>query len=186
MHGCPLETSFETAGSNLQRRALFSLGDLAEREPMTSVLRVMLNCWTALGGPKRIPREEEFLDDRIAPLFNKGHVSLIDVSDPNPWNFVILKHSSHRIPQLGKRLENTRVSDYPCPMSARALMTEYFLARQYGEPLYHEIEQVIFGYARHYTRLLLPLAGAEGSISTIFVARRCLKPPFRLDPPERG
>ena len=182
MYGCPLETSFETAGANLQRRALFSLNDFAEREPMTSMLRVALNCWTALGGPERVPRKDAFLDDRIAPLYDHGNVSLIDVSDPNPWNFVIVRHSPHRIPQLGKALENTRVSDYPCPMSARALMTEYFLARQYGEPLYHEIEQVIFGYARHYTRLLLPLAGDDGSIDTVFVACRCLKAPHRIEP----
>jgi hypothetical protein len=81
---------------------------------------------------------------------------------------------------LGSELSNTRVSQYPCMMHAKALMSEYFMARERATPLYHEIEQLIFGISRHYRRLILPLADTDNRVNKLVVGVRSVRPPFQV------
>jgi hypothetical protein len=179
---CPIETSFDAAGENLHRRELYSLNAFAEREPQTSLLRAVFNHWNALRPGGALPRADEFLSGKVTPLGIQGNTTVIDVSDPNPWNFQIESHISNSIAGLGKELEDTLVSNFPCDMSARALMSEYFMTREYRQPFYHEIDQVIFGYARNYTRLMLPLVDERGRVSKLVIASRLIEPAHRIAP----
>ena len=109
-----------------------------------------------------------------------GQTTLVDVSDPNPWNFVFVAHWHTPYARLGSELSNTRVSQYPCMMHAKALMSEYFMARERATPLYHEIEQLIFGISRHYRRLILPLADTDNRVNKLVVGVRSVRPPFQV------
>ena len=65
-------------------------------------------------------------------------------------------------------------------MHAKALMTEYFMARERATPVYHEIEQLIFVISRHYRRLILPLAGPDNRVTKLIVGVRSIRPPFQV------
>ncbi len=178
--GYPLETSFDTSGDNIQRRELYSMNEFAEAEPPGSTNWLLHKCWKSLSLGGRIPLEQDVLTDNTNTMRLDGQTTLIDVSDPNPWNFVFVAHWHTPYPNLGSELTNTRVSQYPCMMHAKALMSEYFIARESAAPVYHEIEQLIFGISRHYRRLILPLSDTENRVNKLLVGVRSVRPPFEV------
>lgn len=178
--GYPLETSFDTSGDNIQRRELYSMDEFGETEPPGSTNWMLYKCWKSLSLGGRVPLAQDVLTDNTNTMQLYGQTSLIDVSDPNPWNFVFMAHWHTPYARLGSELTNTRVSQYPCMMHAKALMSEYFMARERATPLYHEIEQLIFGISRHYRRLILPLAGTDNRVSKLVVGVRSIRPPFQV------
>jgi hypothetical protein len=54
------------------------------------------------------------------------------------------------------------------------------MARERATPLYHEIEQLIFGISRHYRRLILPLADTDNRVNKLVVGVRSVRPPFQV------
>lgn len=182
----PLETSFDTSGDNIQRRELYSMDEFAGSEPPGSLIWVLFKCWKALDHGGRTPLAQDVLTDNSSIMRLDGYTSLIDVSDPNPWNFLFVAHCHTPYLRLGSELNDTRVSQFPCAMHAKALMAEYFMARETAKPVYHEIEQMIFGLSRHYRRLILPLADTRRKITKLVVAVRSIRPPVQLAPvPEK-
>lgn len=178
--GYPLETSFDTSGDNIQRRELYSMSEFADAEPPGSTNWLLYKCWKTLSLGGRIPLEQDVLTDNTNTMRLDGQTTLIDVSDPNPWNFVFVAHWHTPYPNLGSELTNTRVSQYPCMMHAKALMSEYFIARESAAPVYHEIEQLIFGISRHYRRLILPLSDTDNRVNKLLVGVRSVRPPFEV------
>ncbi|MDP6390508.1 MAG: hypothetical protein QF654_11480 [Alphaproteobacteria bacterium] len=174
---CPLESTFDSSGENVYRRDLYGLDVFEEREPPESVLRTVLSYWNTLAADGTTPLSDDFLSGKVTPILIQGNVTVIDVSDPNPMNFTIRSTASSKIVGLGTNFENTLVNDFPCNMSARALMADYFRVRELRQPLYHEIEEVLFGHAQHYARLILPLTNEKDYVSTLVVAGRPLMPP---------
>ena len=173
---CPLESTFDSSGENVYRRDLYGLDVFEEREPPESVLRTVLSYWNTLAADGTTPLSDDFLSGKVTPILIQGNVTVIDVSDPNPMNFTIRSTTSSKIIGLGAKFENTLVNDFPCNMSARALMADYFRVRELRQPLYHEIEEVLFGHAQHYARLILPLTNEMDYVSTLVVAGRPLMP----------
>jgi len=181
--GYPLETSFDTSGENIQRRELYSMGDFAESEPPGSTNWVLYKAWSALGREGHLPLMSDVVtsDYKVVPI--DCQASVIGVSDPNPWNFLIESHWHTPYPKLGSELSQTRVRDYPCMMHAKALMSEYFMARECRMPVYHEIEQVLFGISRHYRRIILPMADTKGQVIGLLVGVRSVRPAYEIEQP---
>ncbi|MEK9671698.1 MAG: hypothetical protein VW268_04245 [Rhodospirillaceae bacterium] len=87
-----------------------------------------------------------------------------------------------------------RLGDLPIAMIRDACIREYTFCRDIREPIYSEIIQVLCGFARHYVRLLLPLADGAGRVTRIayvvrrvtpltpFDAARMVRPPGLLPP----
>jgi hypothetical protein len=178
--GYPLETSFDTSGENIQRRERYSMDEFAEAEPPGTTNWLLHKCWKSLSLGGRIPLAQDVLTDNSQTMRLDGQTTLVDVSDPNPWNFVFVAHWHTPYPRLGSELTNTRVSQYPCMMHAKALMSEYFMARENAVPVYHEIEQLIFGISRHYRRLILPLTDTDKRVTKLLVGVRSIRPPFQV------
>lgn len=180
--GYPLETSFDTSGDNIQRRELYSMDDFAESEPPGSTNWLLFKTWSSLSLGGRIPLAMDILTDNTSTMHLDGQTTLIDVEDPNPWNFVFMHHWHTPYARLGTELTDTRVSQYPCLMHAKALMSEYFIARECAAPVYHEIEQLIFGISRHYRRIILPLADTDSRVTKLLVGVRSIRPPYEVAP----
>lgn len=179
----PLETSFDTSGENIQRRELYSMNDFAESEPPGSTNWLLYKCWSALGRGGRLPLVSDVIrsDAKVVPI--DCQATVIEVSDPNPWNFMFQYHWHTPYPNLGSELNHTRVRDYPCMMHAKALLSEYFMAREYRTPVYHEIEQVLFGISRHYRRLILPMIDVTDEVTGLLVGVRSVRPPYEIEQP---
>ena len=178
--GYPVETSFDTSGENIQRRELYSMNEFAEAEPPGGTIWTLFKTWKALSLGGRVPLAQDVLTDNTNTIALDGQTTLIDVSDPNPWNFFFMSHWQTSYPRLGSELTNTQVSQYPCGMHAKALMSEYFMTRENAEPVYHEIEQLIFGISRHYRRLILPLTDTENRVTKLIVGVRAIRPAVQI------
>jgi len=181
--GYPLETSFDTSGENIQRRELYSMNDFAESEPPGSTNWLLYNSWSALAHGGRLPQMDEVLAHKASVVPMDCQSSIIGVEDPNPWNFEIKSHWHTPYPNLGVELNQTRVRDYPCMMHAKALMSEYFMARESRMPVYHEIEQVLFGISRHYRRIILPMAGEGDRVTGLLIGVRSVRPAHEIMQP---
>ena len=153
------------------------MDEFAESEPPGSTNWLLYNCWNALSRDGGLPLVSDVItsNSNIVPI--DCQASVIEVNDPNPWNFVFQYHWHTPYPNLGSELSHTRVRDYPCMMHAKALMSEYFLAREHRTPVYHEIEQVLFGISRQYRRLILPMVGAKDDVTGLLVGVRSVRPP---------
>ena len=181
--GYPIETSFDTSGENIQRRELYSMNDFAECEPPGSTNWLLYRSWSALSMRGQLPLMSEVIarESNVVPI--DCQVSIITVQDPNPWNFVIQYHWHTPYPNLGSELIDTPVRDYPCMMHAKALMSEYFMARECRTPVYHEIEQVLYGISRHYRRLILPMVDTKDRVTGLLVGVRSVRPPYEIEQP---
>ncbi|MDH3702866.1 MAG: hypothetical protein OEU46_16295 [Alphaproteobacteria bacterium] len=178
--GYPVETSFDTSGENIQRRELYPMNEFAEAEPPGGTIWTLFKTWKALSLGGRIPLAQDVLTDNTNTIALDGQTTLVDVGDPNPANFVFMSHWQSSYPRLGSELANTRVGQYPCRMHAKALMSEYLMTRENAEPVYHEIEQLIFGISRHYRRLILPLTDAENRVTKLIVGVRPIRPAVQI------
>lgn len=179
----PLETSFDTSGENIQRRELYSMNDFAESEPPGSTNWLLYKCWNSLARGGRLPLMSDVItsNSNVVPI--DCQASVIRVDDPNPWNFEFQFHWHTPYPNLGSELNHTRVRDYPCMMHAKALLSEYFMARECRTPVYHEIEQVLFGISRHYRRLILPMIDLNDQVEGLLVGVRSVRPPYEIEQP---
>lgn len=179
--GYPLETSFDTSGENIQRRELYSMNDFAESEPPGSTNWLLYRSWSALSQGGRLPSMADVLmsDVKVVPI--DCQASIIEVGDPNPWNFSFQYHWPAPYPHLGSELCQTKVRDYPCMMHAKSLMSEYFMARESRVPVYHEIEQVLFGISRHYRRIILPMVDAKDQVAGLLVGVRSVRPTYQIE-----
>ena len=176
----PVSVTRRLNGADEDRRVHHSLNTFAECERDT-LLDALFYYWQAKRGPRgELPRTETF---RPRDVFGKSmiaHCHGIDLSAPDPANFVILDHPDGAMKALHGGMSNKRISEFPSRLQAEACMQEYEMCRRTAAPAYHEIDQIILGFARHYRRLMLPLADAGGQVTRIVYGIRYEEPPVRL------
>jgi hypothetical protein len=177
----PNDIVIDAVANEMQRLSYYSLNVLTENEPFDSVLRPMLGYWNSLNLGGHLPRMNDLPPNSDAARSMQSELTLIDVSDPDPTNFLIEKHREcSNVPWLGQQLENKPLVEFPCQFIFRSMATEYLGVRELKEPRYQEAEQIIGGVTRHFVRLLLPVADDKKNVTKILIATRRYYDPYKL------
>lgn len=176
----PLDISRGRDGADETCRLLYSLNAFAEQEADTR-LDAIYFYWDALRGDGRqLPLARDFRPDLAFDRSTMNWVHAVELRDDNPANFVMRDHDNNGVVPFTVRMADRRISDYPRRLHAEGCMREYQMCRILRRPLYHEIDHITAGVARHYTRILLPLADDSGAVVRLAYAIRLLERPFRL------
>lgn len=173
----PLETSFYTSDEDLQHRKLLSSQDIMNDEPPGSANALLNAHWNRLRRADCLPRARDLLTGEYRLVEPDEHLSVIDVSDPNPSNFRVERNWQAPIPNIEKPLEQIFAGDNPYFMQAKALISDYLSAREGRAPVYHEIEQIVSGVFLHYRRLILPVVDEDDHVTRLLVSVRMVRPP---------
>lgn len=180
MHS-PIETVSETIGFDEQTRSLYSLEAFKAREKGT-VLMHFYHYWVTLPiGQGGIPHEDVCRPKEHLPPNVAARVSWIDTSAEDPQQFIVRDHVASTIPGLGIELSDRPLCDIPAlDMHTTACAVEYLFCKHERTPMYHEIEQLISGLKRHYTRIMLPVMNDAGDVNRIYYATRQIEPVKRV------
>ncbi|MEX2614906.1 MAG: hypothetical protein WD767_02315 [Alphaproteobacteria bacterium] len=172
----PLESMFETSGFDEQARSRFSMDVFFEREGCGSALWHLYRHWKAL--PKKqhgLPAASMCNPKPALPRDVAKWIAWIDTTKDDPTQFIIWEHPESHIPGMGVELSGKLLNDIPvAQLHISACAIEYLYCKHERIPMYHEIDQILCGYRRQYTRLLVPLADENGNVSRIFYAIRML------------
>ncbi|MBL4721184.1 MAG: hypothetical protein JKY20_08660 [Alphaproteobacteria bacterium] len=167
----------------MNRREMYALDDFFDMEGPSQLSWSLWKSWQEESRQKQILDADAFLTKHFYPLGMKGNTLVIDVSDPDPKNFIIEFIYETYAQKTGIKLIGNRVGDFPCPLHARSLMSEYLTVRETGQPLCHEIDQTMLDLSRNYRRILLPLRGQDKKISKVLVVSRLMRPVEKLPAP---
>ncbi len=183
-----LETVHGESGDDAQRRTMYSIDSIGSFERENPMLDVLHYFWSTLRkGADATPHVAEFDITKIVPHADARFLSWVDATPEDPRNFIMARHPASPIPGMGAELTGKRLGDIPIPLHAQSVFVEYQRCKRWKTPLFHEIEQIIGGYQRHYYRLLLPLANEKGDVTRIVYMSHFLTPPRQLyDPKEYG
>ncbi len=171
----------ETIGFDEQTRSLYSFDAFKDRENGT-ILRHLYNYWVTLPvGAHGLPHEDQCrpkvdLSAKVADM-----VSWIDTTPDDPLNFIIRDHVESTIPGWGVELSDKPLCNCPeMEMHTTACAVEYLFCKHERKPMYHEIDQLIGGLKRHYTRIMLPVENNAGEVDRIYYATNQLQPITRV------
>ncbi len=173
---------FETSGFDEQARSRFSMDVFFERE-RGSALWHLYQHWKVLPkGRHGLPTARMFDPKPALPHNVAKWIAWIDTTEEDPTQFTIWEHPECHIPGMGAELSGKLLNDIPeAQLHVSACAIEYLYCKHERVPMYHEIDQILCGYRRHYTRLLVPLADNNGGVSRIFYAIRMLGEIVRAD-----
>lgn len=175
-----LETERGWDGNDVQLRILYDMNAFAEKEAATH-LDILHYYWSSLQIDRdTLPNLSEFHPRDILPNIDNCLVGWIDATADDPNNFIMRDHPDNPIFGLGTELTDRLLSEFPNRMHAKSLVLEYLRCKRWKVPHYHEIEQVIGGISRHYTRLMLPLVDDTGTVTRIFYGITPLVAPTQL------
>lgn len=173
-----LETVHGVKGDDAQRRTMYAFDSVESENPLMDALQYF---WSTLRQIHNgTPRVSEFELNKIAPHAADAFLSWVDVSPDDPRFFLMAAHPDSPIPGMGAELTGKRLMEIPSSLHAQSTFVEYLRCKQWRTPMYHEIEQIIGGFQRHYYRLLLPLADEKGDVTRIIYMNHFLTPPRQL------
>lgn len=176
----PIETSIETFGFSEQNRARYSIDSFLDIEQGTAPRR-LYDYWLAArpaGGG--LPQEEDFDPKSDLPEETARSVSWMDVGSDDPLAFVMRDHLASPIPGYGVELSDKPLRDFPDLSQATATAAEYNACKHAREPMYHEIEQILGGVRRHYTRIMLPVVDRDGKVTKLYCGFRQVRELVRV------
>ena len=176
----PLDICRGRDGADETCRLLYSLNSFAERES-GSPLDTLLFFWEAMRGDgRRLPLVKDFRPDMVFGPNITNWVHAVDTRVDDPANFVMRDHDNNGVVPYTVRMADRRLAEYPRRLHAEGCMREYQMCRILKRPLYHEIDHITAGVARHYMRILLPLADEAGTVVRIAYGIRLVEQPFRM------
>lgn len=180
-----LETVHGDSGNDAQRRTMYSIDSINSIERESPMLDMLHYFWSTLRrGANATPLVSSFDIGRIVPQADARFLSWVDSTPEDPRNFIMARHPASPIPGMGAELTGKRLGDIPISLHAESIFVEYLRCKRWQTPMFHEIEQIIGGYQRHYYRLLLPLANDKGDVTRIVYMNHFLTPPRQLYDPE--
>ena len=165
----------ETVGLDEQTRSLYSLAAFRNREKATPLFR-LYEYWSALPrGPQGLPfqggfRPEADLSEELA-----AQVCSIDTSANDPLDYIIVRQAPSTLRGYGTELAGRPLCDRrQTDMDTTACAVEFLFCKHERRPMYHEIDQILDGLKRHFTRIMLPVENDAGMVETIHYATRDL------------
>lgn len=171
----------ETIGFDEQTRSLYSLDAFKERESGT-VLHHLYNYWATLPrGSFGLPHQDTHRPKADLPAKTADSVAWIDTRADDPLLYVIRENCENPIQGWGVELTDKPLKDCPdMEIHTTACAVEYLFCKHERCPMYHEIEQIIGGLKRHFTRIMLPVENDAGEVERIFFAKRHIHAARRL------
>mgnify|MGYP000200240924 CR=1 FL=1 len=170
-----LETVHGVNGDDAQRRTMYSIECIDSNNPQMDALYYF---WSTLQhATNGIPHMSDFELEKVAPHADGAFLSWVDSTPEDPRFFQMGRHPFSPIPGMGAELSGKRLMEIPNALHARSVFVEYMRCKQWRTPMFHEIEQIIGGFQRHYYRLLLPLSDDTGRVSRIVYMSHFLTPP---------
>jgi len=158
-----------------QTRLMLSFDAHFARE-RKSALGQLFDYWRVATDKGFIEDENQFRPRDCLPAETAQWVSWVDTRTPSPLDFTWRDHIYAWEGEASREFRDAsglRVRDYGPKRHGRFCATEYYLCKSEERPLYHEIEQWTGGVHRHYSRLLLPVRTAEGTVNRlVYVCRR--------------
>ena len=154
-------------GNILLRREEYGLGAMDNLPDFASVHAR----WRAAGGADRLPS----IDDLLGVLSSSDdglQKHLIDVRDRDPESFIFMKFDP-KTRLAGEKLTGSLVRDYPDPIMADALLTDYATSAMLRRCSFMEVSLGTGGVPRRFARLILPLGtpGVRGCTHLMTVVR---------------
>ena len=175
-----LERAFsEDDAGNWTRRIRYSLDEAFRRERAASghgvsAPRQLLDAWRA------DTVSAEFLTRMSLADATKPWLARVDVTQNSPWQYRYTQHMSSPYGHFrGESLAEV-TAGHPFPAHVTSAMLEYHTCKLTNQPTYFEIEQVVDGIYRAYTRLMVPLRERHGSPAEIAYAIRYTVEPSSL------
>lgn len=177
----PLESMTEAIGFDEQVRSLYSLEAFAEREKGT-VLGRLYTYWEALPRTSRgLPLTKHCRPKSDMPPELADQVCCLETTEDNPLNYIVREHAANPIPGFGSELIGKPLCDRPeLDMDTTACAIEFLYCKRERVAMYHEIEQILSGLKRHYTRIMLPVEDDAGNVCQIYFAMREMVPAKRV------
>lgn len=171
----------ETVGFNEQTRSLYSLDAMGEREKGL-VLAQLFAYWEALPpGWHGLPNIEDCppklaLTGKIA-----DQICCLDTNSENLLNYIVRDHATSTIPGFGSELVARPLCDRRgLDTDTTACAVEFRYCKYERTPNCHEIEQILSGLKRHYTRIMVPVEDDSGDVCRIYFAMCELQPIKRV------
>ena len=127
---------------------------LAMRMPTS--FSVVYDYWRSLqrGGVVRLA---DFQPQRLGGLGLP--ISQVDIDVDNPWHYRFTSYKGIHFQWMNGKC----LADFPVAPVIDECALEYFECKSGGRPVAHHIQHDLNGFSRDYLRLLLPLAGDDGS-----------------------
>ena len=94
----------------------------------------------------------------------------IDTKTSDPLNFTWLAHQYSWRGSVNDQLVNAtnlRVKEHPSKTHAMLCAWEYAQAKYEAKPVFHEIEQSVLNFHRHYVRALLPIVDEFDTVTRL-------------------
>ena len=176
----PIEIERGWERNDVQVRILYGMDTFAERKAGT-YLDILHYYWSSLQiDSNRLPTVAEFRLQTVLPEFENHDIGLVDTTADAPVEFVMQHHPASTVPGWGRELSGKKLGDYPNKMHAKSLTLEFRRCKTWKLPHYHEIDQVIDGVARHYTRLMVPAVDDHETMVRNYYTVRWLAPQKRV------
>ena len=176
----PIEKSIETFGLEAQNRARYSIEAFLDIEQGTAPRRLYDYWLAACPDDGGLPLDEDFQPRDALPPDAMQWVSWIDVGGEDPLSFVMRDHPASPISGYGVELSDKPLRDFPDLSQATSTAMEYLACKHAREPMYHEIDQILGGVIRHYTRIVLPVADRDGNVTKLYCGFRRITEPARV------
>jgi len=179
----PLESMFETAGFDEQSRSRFSMEAFFSRE-IESAPRHLYDYWNALPVETgaEMPLERLCRPIEALPAKMSEWVSWIDTTAQDPMCYTIWNHRDSHIPGMGPEISGKKLGDIKAaPLHISACAIEFLYCKHERIPMYYEIDQIICGFKRHYTRIMVPVSDGNGAVNRIVYAIRLIGETVRVD-----
>ncbi|MBL4721185.1 MAG: hypothetical protein JKY20_08665 [Alphaproteobacteria bacterium] len=167
-----LATTLDSIGNLTRQVTAYKLSVFPEIEPLHGGLSVLFNLWTVLRRDADMPDAPEFSSHRLAIMAPGLKVTLIDVSDPNPWRFKIITEHGLVGTRDNKLVPGQYLVDIACNLRSRALMRDCMNVRETRRPSYQEVSTKIQGVQRRFMQLTLPLKIDETTTTIVIGTRK--------------
>jgi len=163
----PIEAVHNAEWGDEQYRARFSVEAFRHIEANTPVDTLFYYWDTLRKGHGASPLLGSFRPFEIFPQAVLDSISWVEVDDENAENFVLRNHHGGTMQDVYGSVEGLRFRDYPNRIHRRETIRDYQLCKKLKRPLYHDINQVLDGACRRYTRIMMPLCDAKGDVVQI-------------------
>jgi hypothetical protein len=168
-----LETIFESAGNDIRQATLYDFSTIKLSAPRFGGLTTLYRIWNTLRGDAIAPDASHFASNCLAIMDSRLTMTLIDVSNPNPWWFRFLGKHSLGGTRVTEGDADDFLKDVPCPMTSRALIRTCMKIRETRQPVYNEISKTTLGGDYQLLQLSLPLF-TEDAVSGVILGTRKL------------
>jgi len=174
-----LERVTEQRGGIVQERRMLRIEQMLDREinhqtGKDTTVKSLFKYWHATHQNGHLPSAAAFSPRALLEPKDARWVSWIDVTQENPFNFVLYDHPG----AFFGNFSCTALLRHPFKLHAARCAFEYELCKRTRQPIYHEITQTVGRSHRSYVRLLLPTVDKSGKVQKLFYATRYLTEPI--------